>query len=82
MNQDRKKDVSTTPTCAICNQVILMVVERWGKMKCCREPVHIACFTKTLLDQMNRGVTGEKLYCELCNLITHLSPLMGKLLQD
>ena len=67
MNQDREKDVSTAPTCAICNEVILMVVERWGKMKCCREPIHIACLMKTLDDQLIRGVTNEKLYRELCN---------------
>ena len=82
MNQDRDKDVSTTPTCAICNQVILMVVENWGRMKCCREPVHIACFMKTLDDQLIRGVTSEKLYCELCHSLCHLSPLVAKLSQD
>ena len=82
MNQDRKKDVSTTPTCAICIQVIFMVVERWGKIKCCQEPIHFDCLSKTFHDQMMRGVTGEKLYCVLCHSISQLSPLMGKLLQD
>ena len=82
MNQDREKDVSTTPTCAICNQVILMVVERWGRMKGCQELIHVDCLTKTFHEQMNRGVTNEKLCCELCTMLCHLSPLMGKLLQD
>ena len=79
---DKKQDVSTAPTCSICNQVILMVVEIWGKMKCCRETVHFACFTKTLDEQLIRGVTNEKLYCEFCNSLCPLSPLMAKLLQD
>ena len=80
MNQD--KDVSTAPTCTICNEVILMVVEIWGKTKCCREPVHVACFRKTLGDQLLRGVTDEKLYCELCHSLCYLSPLVAKLSQD
>ena len=82
MNKDQEEDVSTASTCSICKQVILMVVERWGKMKCCKEMVHFACLMKTLNEQMNRGVTNEKLYCKFCNLLCHLSHLMSKLFQD
>ena len=59
-----------------------MVVERWGKMKCCRETVHFACLLKTLNEQMNRGVINEKLDCEFCNSLSYLSHLTAKLLQD
>ena len=82
MNQDREENVSTAPTCSICKKVILMAVERWGKIKCCRESVHFACLLKTLDEQMNRGVINEKLYCEFCNSLCYPSHLTAKILQD
>ena len=81
MDQYEEK-VSNAPTCPICKQVILLAVERWGKMACCKEPLHLACFKRMLDDQMNRHVASEKLYCEFCRTLCHLAKSLQTTLQD
>jgi len=66
-------------TCTLCKKVILRT-ETCARTKCCRCYVHFDCYAMELDDQlMNKGVTHEKLYCQICHTLCTLSTFVASL---
>jgi len=80
MNQQMDQhDEAVSITCTLCKKVILRT-ETCARTKCCRYYVHYDCFTMELDDQlMNKGVTHEKLYCQICHTPCTLSTFVASL---
>jgi len=67
MNQqmDQHEEEAVSITCTLCKKVILGTETR-ARTKCCRYYGHYDCFIRALKEQMNKGVTPERLHCEIC----------------
>ena len=81
MNQqmDQHEEEAVSITCTLCKKVILRT-ETCARTKCCRYYVHFDCFARELDDQlMNRGVTAEKLHCQICHTPCYLTTFVASL---
>ena len=79
MNQQMDQHEAVSITCTLCKKVILRT-EICCRTKCCRHYVHFDCFARALDEQMvNKGVTHEKLHCQICRTPCILSMLVASL---
>ena len=79
MNQQMDQHEAVSITCTLCKKVILKT-EICCRTKCCRHYVHFDCFARALDEQMvNKGMTHEKLHCQICHTPCMLSAFVASL---